>query len=796
MSNFKLSCVLSGHESDVRAVCQVIVPTSPNSVVTASRDQTARVWVPSGDGKSFSDCHCMSGHKSFISSVATLPPNEKYPQGLIVTGGNDAKINAYTLESPMPVYTLTGHSGTVCALAFGKFGTLLSGSWDCSAKVWLDSRCMLTLEGHEAAIWDVALMPSQGLMLTASADKLIKLWKAGKCERTFKGHQDCVRGLAVVSDVEFLSVSNDTTIRRWLITGECMETFHGHTNFIYSISLLADGQGFVSSGEDRTVKVWKEGECKQTITLPAQSVWSVCSLPNGDIVAGASDGVARVFTTDPERIADPDTQAMFERQLSSFAMPAKTQAFGDIKMEDLPDSSDLRKPGSKDGQTKLIRAGNKVEAYSWSVAEDKWTKIGDVVGGEGDDVTPSTSKVMYEGKEYDHVFDVDIEDGARPLKLPFNLTDDPWMEAQKFIHRNDLSQYYLEEVANFIIKNTKGVTLQAATPGFHDPFTGGTRYIPGGQVDQSLPAVGRAAVEPQNVADPFTGGSRYVPGGATQPPPMNHSQQLSNGASRANQYFPQTDFVTFDSIKANAVLGKIQEFNTQVTESEQLSQEEMSTLESFIERVADPSGDPPTAHQLGTLWKLLQWPHDKVFPGLDVLRLAIRHPVVNQHLCNSKDGDQFISHLLKLGSQANPGTNQMLALRTLCNAFSQPDGLSLLEQHRERLVQSVLDFKASSHKGTRIALSTLLLNFAAKLSRSGDVESRAQCMSSAALLLQDEKEVEAVFRLMVAIGTLSSDDNALAIVRSLDLKPILKGYESITDPAKVGECAVCLQKIL
>lgn len=75
-------------------------------------------------------------------------------------------------------------------------------------------------------------------------------------------------------------------------------------------------------------------------------------------------------------------------------------------------------------------------------------------------------------QEYDHVFDVDIEDGARPLKLPFNLTDDPWMEAQKFIHRNDLSQYYLEEVANFIIKNTKGVTLQAATPGFHDPFTG------------------------------------------------------------------------------------------------------------------------------------------------------------------------------------------------------------------------------------------------------------------------------------------------------------------------------------
>ena len=52
----------------------------------------------------------------------------------------------------------------------------------------------------------------------------------------------------------------------------------------------------------------------------------------------------------------------------------------------------------KEGQTKLIRTGKIVEAYQWSVAEDRWTKIGDVVGTEGDDVTPSSGKVTYEGK--------------------------------------------------------------------------------------------------------------------------------------------------------------------------------------------------------------------------------------------------------------------------------------------------------------------------------------------------------------------------------------------------------------
>ena len=45
----------------------------------------------------------------------------------------------------------------------------------------------MTLKGHEAAVWAVALMPTQGLMLTGSADKTIKIWRAGKCEQTFVG---------------------------------------------------------------------------------------------------------------------------------------------------------------------------------------------------------------------------------------------------------------------------------------------------------------------------------------------------------------------------------------------------------------------------------------------------------------------------------------------------------------------------------------------------------------------------------------------------------------------------------
>ena len=71
------------------------------------------------------------------------------------------------------------------------------------------------------------------------------------------------------------------------------------------------------------------------------------------------------------------------------------------------------------------------------------------------------------------MFDVDIEEGKPPLKLPFNTSEDPWHVAQKFIHDNELPQVYLEQVANFITDNVKGVTLGAAPAATgSDPFTG------------------------------------------------------------------------------------------------------------------------------------------------------------------------------------------------------------------------------------------------------------------------------------------------------------------------------------
>ena len=59
---------------------------------------------------------------------------------------------------------------------------------------------------------------------------------------------------------------------------------------------------------------------------------------------------------------------------------------------------------------------------------------------------------------------MDIAEGQPPLKLPFNNSQDPWAVAQKLIHDHQLSQQYLDTVANFIIKNSKPGELR---PPFH-----------------------------------------------------------------------------------------------------------------------------------------------------------------------------------------------------------------------------------------------------------------------------------------------------------------------------------------
>jgi hypothetical protein len=79
-----------------------------------------------------------------------------------------------------------------------------------------------------------------------------------------------------------------------------------------------------------------------------------------------------------------------------------------------------RQPVFCHSQLPLITDRAVLGLAQWSSASKSWQKIGEVVDAVG-----SGRKQLFNGVEYDYVFDVDIAEGQPALKLPYNASGAP-----------------------------------------------------------------------------------------------------------------------------------------------------------------------------------------------------------------------------------------------------------------------------------------------------------------------------------------------------------------------------------
>ncbi|KAJ3341189.1 hypothetical protein HDU91_000748, partial [Kappamyces sp. JEL0680] len=402
---------------------------------------------------------------------------------------------------------------------------------------------------------------------------------------------------------------------------------------------------------------------------PCVSVWSVLALPDGDIVVAGSDGAIRVFSRTPSRQATRDEIQSFDALVASSEIPSSH--VGDINKSKLPGVEALGTPGKKEGEIKMVLEGNVVEAYQWSATSAAWQKIGQVVDAVG-----ANKKQVFMGKEYDYVFDVDLETGAPPLKLPYNTSENPYMAAQAFIDRNDLSQSFLDEIANFIIANAKSVTLGETQHGFSDPFTGGGRYIPHGS----------SASPSKN--------SPLIP------------------TVRIDMLMHQTDFVLFKSANLPAIYKKLEQINALVGDRA-LSATQLGVLRqvctkfesgNYAERMA-PEGWA-VLQQVG-----LEWPAEHRFPGIDLIRFAVLHSGTD-----AQTEERFHSSLWSNLGAFRPFSktlevNLMLTLRVFCNSFKNSQAPSFIQTAKPQLLSELKTVPSLSQNSNLLnALTTFYLN--------------------------------------------------------------------------------------
>ncbi|CAF3456221.1 hypothetical protein SNK03_005347 [Fusarium graminearum] len=768
MTDFKLSAQLVGHEADVRAASF----PSPDTVLTASRDCSVRAWRRTQASSPNFDATLLSRGSEYVNSLSFFPPTNEHPDGYVVSGGKDTIIE---VKSPNAINTdnaerlLIGHSNNVCTIDVAPSGKyLVSGGWDGQARVWSPQKweTELLLGGHEGmSVWGVVALDDY-TVVTGCADKNIRIFDlrqstAGEVAPNSTIYTpDVVRALCRVpknhpSGADIASASNDGTIRLWKLNGQQVAELHGHESFVYSITSLPTGE-LVSSGEDRTVRVWKGNECVQTITHPAISVWTVAANPEtGDIVTGASDSIARVFTRSPERTGDEAMLKEFEESVKSSSIPQ--QQVGGINKEKLPGPEFLTsKSGTKEGQVQMIKEDNgAVTAHTWSMSQQQWVNVGTVV----DAVGSTGKKVEYNGKMYDFVFDVDIEDGKPALKLPYNLSENPYERATKFLGDNELPLSYLDNVANFITENTKGTTLgQTSEPSGPDPL--GTE-------------------------------SRYRPGENTQP-----------------KVLPQKDYLSITAAKYEAIFNKILTINKNMVSSGRkdaaLNPSDESTLSEL--RTALESNRPAPQHAMPLVVRILtQWPYSDRLAGLDLLRCVAKYPLVAQFSDPTAGSLLDLAFASSLPQDETPNENAaMMGLRTLANIFSTANGRSVVSAQSdeaisflERVVGVASDPIGPFNRNVSIAATTAAINLSVLVHRerllAPEQRRRLAILLGTILSRDGQTDSEVLYRALVALGTLLSASKAEAA--NLGIKGWIQGAAGRSSEERVKSVAAECTKV-
>ena len=220
---------------------------------------------------------------------------------IIAADGNDIKV--LDASSGKKLMTLSGHEAAIWSQSYSPDGTkIVSGGLDKTVRLWnaMTGTEIMTLRGHGdrsirpefSPVSSVAFSPDGKLIVSGSYDCTVKIWdvETGAEVMTLQ-HPRIVSDVAFSPNGKQIASAGDRALRVWdATTGSELLSLQGHDGEVTKVVFSPDGKRLISAQDYvDSVKIWDAETGLEISTLRIGSdVWDLCLSPDGKTLATAS----------------------------------------------------------------------------------------------------------------------------------------------------------------------------------------------------------------------------------------------------------------------------------------------------------------------------------------------------------------------------------------------------------------------------------------------------------------------------------------------------------------------------